>query len=114
MIVYGIISCLLYGCGESTAIETAEADEGTDAMVVVSSDTVTDELVESPEKSNDIKGAIAEEENTDGLERLVFRDVFGEEYETEIRPDIPANKYNNDHFRHERGMLYYDDDDAYD
>lgn len=42
-------------------------------------------------------------------ETLLFRDVYGEEYTTEISPNVPKNPYQNDRFRHEGQNLFYDD-----
>ena len=49
------------------------------------------------------------EDKTNEPQTLVFRDVFGEEYETVIDPDVPPNVYKKDAFIHDGSRLIYDD-----
>ncbi len=96
-------------CGCATKKDNA-APEPSEPQIVVSRDEI-DIQPENPE-NNDID--MYEEESLGELPEeepqiLVFRDVFGEEYQTQIDPSVPSNKYSKDKYRHDGDKLIYDD-----
>ncbi|WP_242839210.1 glycoside hydrolase family 25 protein [Pseudobutyrivibrio sp. MD2005] len=54
---------------------------------------------------------VAEAEEEKSEESLVFRDVFGEEYETIINPDVPANEYDSKAFSFDGQKVKFADSD---
>lgn len=53
----------------------------------------------------------SQEESTIVPETFVFRDVFGQEYETTINPEVPVNEYNKEAFTFEGPHVRYADGD---
>ena len=99
---------LLCGCGKDT--EDANAPIIEQQILVTHDETITKNEKQDQQTANE-----EETEDTGNIESaepdiLVFRDVFGEEYETAINPDIPSNPFNNDKFIHEGDILRYDDE----
>ena len=99
---------LLCGCGKDT--------EDANSPIIEQQIVVTrDENITKPEKQDQQTANEEETEDSRDIESaepeiLVFRDVFGEEYETVINPDIPSNPFDNDKFIHEGDILRYDDE----
>ncbi len=86
---------LLSACGKTTNEGTASDVSAVDYNSTKMSEDVTDE---------------AERKAQESPQMLLFRDVFGEEYEVEIDPDVAPNPYDNAKFRHEGDKLIFDDD----
>ena len=88
-----LFSSLLIGCTSDNPNLSYEANN-------VSEEVTT--LVSTQEDDTDK----TLEDNT-----LIFRDVFGQEYETTINPNIAENSYNNDAFSLDGYKLSYSEDD---
>ncbi len=90
------------GCGADDKI----TDQGrSDSQI-----TVTREDPEEAEDTNIADTDISEDMNAEEPKILVFRDVFGEEYQTEIKSDIEPSPYSKELFVHEDNSLTYNDD----
>lgn len=104
-----------FGCSsdkeETTeAVSEVSSEEGSGMTVIKDSifsenepEVTEDALVET----EPVSGEQSEEQEKDILH---FVDVFGEEYEVEIDPDIPKHDYDLDAFVRDGDKLTYDDD----
>ena len=75
-------------------------------LILTMGNILNSNIVETP-------SAVDEDKDTDILktEKLSFRDVFKEEYECDINPNIPAKRYDDGKFVHDGYKLAYEDDD---
>lgn len=94
------VAAMLIGCGE----EKPQAPTQAPPVELTINDAAGMQL-EEPEAPTE-----APEEPTPEAEPvLVFRDAFGEEYETTILTDVPQRTYDNECFVHEDDRLTYED-----
>ena len=94
------VAAMLIGCGE----EKPQAPTQAPPVELTINDAAGMQL-EEPEAPTE-----APEEPTPEAEPvLVFRDAFGEEYETTILTDVPQRTYDNECFVHEGDRLTYED-----
>ncbi len=94
------ITIFLSGC----SIKGESSVEATNPEMAVSIET---ENVEGEDNiAEDTEELVPEDESKN---ILVFRDVFGEEYETEIKGDVSPVKYDKDGFVHDGYKLSYKD-----
>ena len=126
-----IICCLsviamfaLYACGNKEEPEEIKeeielsSDSPDDTVDLSSSGEGLMDYGESSEEIMTEEKAVEdgnnfEENNVDVVEteyKLKFVDVFGEEYETTIKPDVPKHTYFNEHFSRSGEVLQYEDD----
>lgn len=110
-----ILPILLMGCGrenttENTSVPIVDLDltdkdaegnlqEKTEGSLHTDMDDLSDMSEITPDN------ALPEDPNV-----LVFRDAFGEEYETTILPGIPGTVCDNSRFIHEGDRMYYEDE----
>lgn len=74
------------------------------------------EELESIDSETEIETTRAEEPDETDVEKeetLTFVDVFGEEYQTVIVPEVEKVKYDKDVFVHDGSKLFYEDDEYY-
>lgn len=97
---------MLSGCGSEDSIvidseteNTIEEQDNEDIVEDIKEDIEVDE--ENEEISTDIPEDLPIE--------FTFVDVFGEEYQTTIYPDVPPNEYNPEGFIHDGYQLTYSD-----
>lgn len=127
--------CVAGGCGseakgsveqridtstENVSEEVSEAapEEGTFEEIIVESvaeESTSEENASEEETSGEnTSDENTSEENTPEQEAEVvtldFVDVFGEHYETTIKPDVPKHDYLNDNFSRDGYKLTYEDD----
>ena len=84
---------------EKIASEERNDEEYSSEMVVVSGDPEGDDSAEIPSEDVDTEPEI-----------LNFVDVFGEEYQVEINPDVIRHPYELNNFHFDGQMLSYEDD----
>ncbi len=90
---------------ESLPEDTLEqADDDTNAEDL----SITEASEEVTTEGSSKEESISDEEPT--VVTLDFVDVFGEHYETTIKPDVPKHDYMNDSFKHDGYKLTYEDD----
>ena len=110
-----ILPILLMGCGrdnttENTSVPIVDLDL-TDKQTEVPGPEGKDEAVQDLEKgASEDPGMVQTETLPKDLNALIFRDAFGEEYETAILQDIPKTVCDNSRFVHEGDRLYYEDE----
>jgi len=110
-----LLAFILGGCGQlessdsgnqSSDIETSDIEiSETDTPETETLETETFET-ETPETETLDTEALGD--NNEG-DTFTFVDVFGEEYEAVINPDVPSKTYDDDCFRHDGYYLYYED-----
>ena len=107
-IVVSIILISLSGCGKDdntvlsssteSAIPVVHEEAKVEDNVPVQSE-LTVEPEDNPEETEETEQKI-----------LTFRDVYGEEYQTVIDPEVPSNPYDVSRFVHDGYKLKYDDE----
>lgn len=100
------LAVLLCGCGKEKA--GAESPKPESKIHITREETKTQEDIQQVSEIKETEDAGDLEVNEPEI--LVFRDVFGEEYETTINPNIPSNPFIDDKFIHNGDMLTYDDE----
>lgn len=118
------IQLVTAGCGSTDISEKEVIEEAIDEAIdeampaddITPIETLNDEdefhtEADMPEEEMQVQEV--EETPEPVVEILKFVDVFGEEYETEINPLIPANEYNPDGFIHDGDKLSYENDDRF-
>lgn len=94
------VAAMLIGCGEEKPQAPTQAPP-----VELTINEAAGMQLEEPEAPTE-----APEKPTPEAEPvLVFRDAFGEEYETTILTDVPQRAYDNEGFVHEGDRLTYED-----
>ncbi len=99
-----------------TSIETVD-----DSEISLSEETVQTDKVEIDEETTTDNSFSAEETTDEEIDEkteesvkedvvLRFVDVFGEEYETKIKEDVPRHEYNNSCFSKDGNILTYEDE----
>jgi GH25 family lysozyme M1 (1,4-beta-N-acetylmuramidase) len=102
----GTVEADLHADEESIDYTEVESIEET---APISSDESSDEA--SAEESIEVEGVQEEiDEALPSTEVLKFVDVFGEEYETTIKDDVPKHNYNSVSFTRDGDILSYEDD----
>ena len=113
-----MLPVLLMGCSgmemknttEDPGVQVVELDL-TDKNAVGNPQTGTEEaLLNGTEDLPADSETTAMEEPSENTDILVFRDAFGEEYETAILQNIPKTVCDNSRFVHEGDRLYYEDE----
>lgn len=121
-----ISSICMIGCSNRQAVvsdsnQDVYSNQGTDnrqneeEISKVILDEVVEEDTEDETIVEDIEFDITADEDTllecqeEQPYQFRFVDVFGEEYETEIKVDFPKSEYQNDKFRFEDDRTVYDD-----
>ncbi len=102
------LAFLLCGCGKDKA--DAKSPKIEPQILVTHDETATQNQIQDQQTSDEEKTEDTENLESNEPEILVFRDVFGEEYQTTINPAIPSNPFNNDKFIHDGDILRYDDE----
>ena len=116
-IAAGIMLSAFVFCGCAGSVpegseETEEkSTEETSGMTVIDDSLFSRDISDEAEKATDVKEAETEEQSEEQEKEILhFVDVFGEEYEVEIDPDIPKHGYDLNAFIHDGQDLTYDDD----
>lgn len=106
-----LLPFVLFGCRKK---EGASLETHNQPTIIIENGVSKDDLDDvevEPEETIATEDAKDEEVNTENEpEILVFRDVFGQEYQTEINQQIPSNPYSANSFKHDGDKLVYDDD----
>ena len=104
-----VFAFFLCGCGkDNCTVNTPKAEP---EILVVHEEAETDNDIQNRQDSDTISGEDIGNLKDEEKKTLIFRDVFGEEYQTTINPDIPSNPFSNDRFIHDGDKLRYDDDE---
>ncbi len=116
ILILGCICGLYSGCQPAAAKDAAknvatEASEGKNAATEAGEDTAK----AGTQGSNEGQAATAaattnDVKKTDTPQTMIFRDVFGEEYELVINPNVAPNPYDPSKFKHAGDKLSYEDD----
>lgn len=106
-----ISAFLIFGC---TAVSPADKETAEEEISeAVSEETgmvvIEDSTEDTEEEPSEVE---TQEETAEDIQKeiLHFVDVFGEEYEVEIDPDVPKHPYDLSSFSHEGQKLTYEDD----
>ena len=102
------LAFLLCGCGKDKADTVLPKTEP--QILITHDETIVQNDDQNQQFFTEEKFKDPGDLENDEPEILVFRDVFGEEYETTINPDIPSNTFSNDKFIHDGDKLRYDDE----
>ncbi len=114
-----IFSTLIYGCSHqneaaATALSTEIIDAASESISSDAVSALTD--TEMPAISTEPDSSLISTESAESSstpEILHFVDVYGEEYEVEVNPDIAKHTYQLDSFVYENDILSYTSDPAY-
>ncbi len=105
-----LIPFIMSGCRKE---EVAKPDMQKQPTIIIETDVDRESL---GAVGNEADGTRTIEDVEDGEliadsepELLIFRDVFGQEYQTEINQQIPRNPYNASLFKHDGDKLAYND-----
>ena len=110
--VFMIFGCTAVPSGdkEKGGEEISEAASEESGMVVVEDVISEEDGTQASEETEEASEPEEIEASESEKEILHFVDVFGEEYEVEIDPDIPKHPYDLSLFEHKGQKLTYDDD----
>lgn len=101
--------------GVSVAEETVEAEKisetGTETRTEAEAETETETDIDTDTvRESETKNEPMSLEKSEPVKTMKFVDVFGEEYETVVRDDIPKHEYKNDCFIRNGQLLRYEDE----
>ena len=101
-----VLVIFLCGCGKDK--ENLQSSKPEPQILVTRDEATTQSDIKNQQISDE---EIVENTGDPGNEEpeiLIFRDVFGEEYQTTINPNIPSNPFRKDKFIHDGDKLLYD------
>ena len=118
IILFAVVSLFLCGCSVSDqdSISLENDIEKTEVIEISSLETIEKNTEEDDTDYTDQSGSDSVDTNDKQIkepEILNFVDVYGEEYQVEINPDIPKHSYDKGSFIHHGDKLSYNGDDKY-